>query len=81
MRILLYVLVMALVGAVVGYLLFARIEGNYIDINVLFGKRELLRDGILKVVGVDLEAIRTRIYFSAGVGAVIGAIMGASTRR
>jgi len=82
MRIIISILLFAAIAFGLGYYFFAQVgDGHFISIEALFFDRNLVGEFILKFGGIDLEAIRTKILISTGVGAVIGAIAGASSRK
>lgn len=82
LRIIISILLFAAIAFGLSYYFFAQVgDGQFISLKALFFDRNLLGEFILKFGGIDLEAIRTKILISTGIGAVIGAIAGASSRR
>ncbi|WP_439183279.1 hypothetical protein [Carboxylicivirga taeanensis] len=69
-----YVVVFAVLGLMIGYLFFGKIAGEYISVSTLIkpASNELLAFG-QKLSGVD--KIRSNIAICGGIGAVIGIII------
>jgi len=82
MRIIFSILLFAAIAFGIAYYFFAQVgDGQFISLKALFFDRNVVGEFILKFGGIDLEAIRTKILISTGVGAVLGAIVGASSQR
>ncbi|MBN1836942.1 MAG: hypothetical protein JW820_13895 [Spirochaetales bacterium] len=74
-KIIVLIIVLAVVGLVVGYLIFARTEGGYVSLKALLRPtRHVLDELVKKVTGI--ETIRKNILVSGGVGAVAGLVLG-----
>lgn len=68
-------IVLGLAGLVVGYFLYGKIVGEYVGIETLISpQRNALESAVQTVVGID--AMRTKILWSGGAGAVIGLVVG-----
>jgi len=68
------VVVLGIVGLVVGYFLFGKVAGSYIDIKSLI----MPTDSILGQLGNavrGVEGIRRNILISGGAGAVVGLVV------
>jgi hypothetical protein len=66
-----YALIFGLIGAAVGYFLFAKFGGQYIPVTDLFFHQK----GVINNIGDALTGgneIRQNIYIAGGIGAVIG---------
>ncbi len=73
-NIVLFIIIFAIIGLVAGYLIFGRIQGEYIDISLIFANEK----GIIKSFGRQLAGITTmkqNILISGGVGALIGFLL------
>jgi hypothetical protein len=79
-RTIVLIIVLAAVGLVVGYLIFARTEGGYISLKALLRPtRHLLDELVKKVTGI--ETMRRNILISGAVGAAAGLVLGVATGR
>jgi hypothetical protein len=73
-NVVLSIIVFAIIGLVVGYLIFGRIQGEYIDINLIFANEQ----GVIESFGRQLTGITTmkqNILISGGVGALVGFLL------
>jgi len=73
-RIITYTLVLAVIGLILGYFIFGRISGEYIEIRAIFTSS----DNVLESIGrsiTGLKEIKQNILISGGVGAVLGLII------
>lgn len=70
----LLIIVFAILGLIVGYLIFGRISGEYIDVDLIFRES---KSGIetfgRKISGI--ASMRQNILISGGVGAIVGLII------
>ena len=79
-RTIVLIIVLAAVGLVVGYLIFARTEGGYVSLKALLRPtRHLLDELVKKVTGI--ETMRRNILISGAVGAGVGLVLGLATGR
>lgn len=68
------VILFAIIGLVLGYLIFGRISGEYVDISTIFKSSSgALESFGRKVAGIS--KMRQNILISGGVGAVVGYIV------
>ena len=70
----LFIVVFAIIGLIVGYLIFGRISGEYVDLNLIFQQA----DSGIETFGRKLSGIATmkqNILISGGVGAVVGFVV------
>ncbi len=85
MRYLIFALVFGIVGLVVGYLIFARVQGNYVPVqNIFFPSGDFVRRlGQLfnTPLFADVEAIRKNILIMGAAGSVLGLVVGYATGR
>lgn len=68
------VILFAIVGLILGYLIFGRISGEYVDISTIFHSSS----GALESFGRKLAGItkmRQNILITGGVGAVVGYVV------
>ncbi len=68
------ILILAIIGLVIGYLLFGKIGGEYIDVSTIFSNS----GGDFGSFGrklTGISKIRNNILISGGVGAVIGVVL------
>ena len=58
-------------GLIVGYLIYGKIAGDYVSLSTIFSPSgNILESAAQSISGID--AIRTKILISGGVGALIG---------
>lgn len=85
MRYLIFALVFAFVGVVVGYLIFARVHGAYVPIkNIFFPAGDLVgKVGQLfsTPLFADVETIRKNILILGASGGAVGLVVAAITGR
>jgi len=68
------VILFAIVGLILGYLIFGRISGEYVDISTIFhGSSGALESFGRKLAGIT--KMRQNILISGGVGAVVGYVV------
>jgi hypothetical protein len=73
-RIIIFTIIFAVAGLVLGYLIFGRISGEYIEISAIFTSS----DNVLESIGrsiTGLKEIKQNILISGGVGAVLGLVI------
>lgn len=73
------VLFMAAIGLVVGYVIFGRLAGDYVSIDVIFRTPDDIFDRVTYSLA-DIESIRQNILISGAVGGVLGLIIGLFTK-
>lgn len=73
-RIIIYTLIFAVIGFVLGYLIFGRVSGEYIEIRAIFTSSENILESIGRSI-TGLKEIKQNILISGGVGAVAGLII------
>jgi hypothetical protein len=73
-RIIIFTIIFALIGFVLGYLIFGRISGEYIEIRAIFSSSENLLESIGRSI-TGLKEIKQNILISGGVGAVLGLVI------
>ncbi len=79
-RIILFTILLAAAGLVVGYLVFGRVAGQYLSISRLLQPAgNVLQDIAEQITGV--KKARRSILISAAVGAGLGLIVGVASRR
>lgn len=74
-RIVLYTVIFALIGLVLGYLIFGRIAGEYIEVRAIFTRSDNVLESIGRTIS-GLKEIKQNILISGGVGAAAGVIIG-----
>jgi hypothetical protein len=77
-RTIVLIIVLAVAGLVVGYLIFARTEGGYISIKALLRPTRHILDQLVKKV-TGIETMRRNILISGAVGAGAGLVLGLAT--
>lgn len=73
-RTLSFAIILGIAGLVVGYLVFGRIEGEYLNVTNIFFPSENLFGRIAD--RVVFREMRQNILISGGVGAVVGLVLG-----
>lgn len=76
MKAIVYLIIFGIIGLVVGYFLFARFGGHYVNVGDLFFNDK----GLIGQLGDAIsggEKIRQKIYISGAVGGVVGLLLGA----
>lgn len=74
-RIVIYAIIFTVLGLVLGYLIFGRIAGEYIEVRAIFTKSDNVLESIGRTI-TGLKQIKQNILISGGVGAVAGVIVG-----
>lgn len=75
-----YILIFAIIGLVVGYLIFGRIQGEYLALGTIFSSSENVLESVGRNIA-GLESIKQNILISGGVGALLGLIIRIFTAR
>jgi hypothetical protein len=73
-RTVIYTILFALIGLALGYLIFGRISGEYIEIRAIFSRSDNVLESIGRTI-TGLKEIKQNILISGGVGAVAGLIV------
>ncbi len=73
-RTIFFVIVFIVIGFVLGYLIFGRISGEYIELEAIFTKSENVLEKIGRSI-TGLREIKQNILISGGVGGVLGLII------
>lgn len=69
-----YILLFAIIGLVLGYFIFARINGEYLSIQTIFNAAANPIESFgRKITG--LQSIKQNIFISGGVGAAVGLVL------
>lgn len=74
-RIVLYTVIFAVIGLVLGYVIFGRISGEYVEIRAIFTRSDNILESIGRTI-TGLKEIKQNILIAGGVGAVAGLIIG-----
>jgi uncharacterized membrane protein YciS (DUF1049 family) len=70
----LLIILFAIIGLVLGYLIFGRISGEYVDIELIFQSSEsTIKSFGRKLTGIT--SMKQNILISGGVGAVVGLVI------
>jgi hypothetical protein len=70
----LLIVLFAIIGLVVGYLIFGRISGEYVSLDLIFQQSESgLESFGRKLAGI--ASMKQNILISGGVGAVVGFVI------
>ena len=73
-RIIIYTLVLAVIGLILGYLIFFLFSGEYIEIRAIFTSSENVLESIGRSI-TGLKEIKQNILISGGVGAIVGLVI------
>ncbi len=73
-RTLLFIIIFAVIGLVMGYLVFGRISGEYIDIDLIFSNSENVIESFGRRIA-GLKQMKQNILISGAGGALIGFII------
>ena len=69
-----YIVIFAIIGLIIGYLIFGRIQGEYLTLNTIFGNADNVIESLgRKVAG--LETIKQNILISGGAGGLLGFLL------
>jgi hypothetical protein len=79
-RIIIFVIVIGIIGLVVGYFIFGRIGGEYIQVKHLFEPAQNILEDIAESI-TGIQKARRNIWISGAVGAAIGLIVAVAARR
>lgn len=74
-RLIVFALVLGIVGLVVGYLIFGRIGGEFVQISTLFQTPDNLLSSVVQDFA-GITEIRQNILISGAVGAGLGIVAG-----
>lgn len=69
-----YILLFAIIGLVIGYLIFGRIQGEYLALDTIFSSSENILESMGRNI-TGIESIKQNIMISGGVGAMLGLIL------
>jgi uncharacterized membrane protein YciS (DUF1049 family) len=70
----LLIILFAIIGLVLGYLIFGRISGEYVDIELIFQSSEsTIKSFGRKLTGIT--SMKQNILISGGVGAIVGLVI------
>ena len=75
MKIIAYAVLFAVIGLIVGYLLYGRVNGSFLDPRKILSAPPI-SEADAAPAPVDLEKIRSRIYSGGLIGAVAGLLLG-----
>jgi len=75
MKILIWIVLLAVVGFGVGYAIYGRVGNDYLSINAIFLEPKSLLDTVA-VAALGTKKIRQAILASAAIGAGIGLVIG-----
>jgi len=76
----LFIIVFLIIGLVLGYLIFGRIAGEYVSLEVVFGQSENVLESIGRNIS-GLKEMKQNILISGGVGGVVGLILSLIRRK
>jgi hypothetical protein len=79
-RIVIFVVVIGLIGLVVGYFIFGRIGGEYIQVRHVFEPAQNVLEDIAESLA-GIQKARRNIWISGAVGAAVGLIVAVAARR
>lgn len=73
-RSIIFILVFLIIGVVLGYLVFGRIAGEYVSLDVIFSSSENVLESIGRNIS-GIEEMKQNILISGGAGGVLGLIL------
>lgn len=76
----LFILVFLIIGWVLGYLIFGRIAGEYVSLEVVFSQSESALESLGRNIS-GLKEMKQNIIISGGVGGVVGLILSLIRRK
>lgn len=79
-RIILLLIIIAVIGLVAGYLIFARTSSGYVSIQALISPSKNVLDDLVKSV-TGIKKIRQNILICGAVGAGVGLLVGLLTSK
>jgi MFS family permease len=79
-RVIIFSILLGVVGLVLGYLLFGKFAGEYIDISLLISDSDNLFKNIEKTIA-GVEEIRRKILIMGGAGFALGLLISIFFRR
>lgn len=68
------IIVFAVIGLVIGYLIFGRIGGEYVSLNAIFGANSNALESFGRKLS-GLTQIKQNILISGAVGAILGLVI------
>lgn len=69
-----FILVFIIIGLVLGYLIFGRISGEYVGIDLIFSSSDNALESFGRNIS-GLEEMKQNILISGGAGGVLGLIL------
>lgn len=69
-----YILIFAIIGLIIGYLLFGKIAGEYVNLKTIFSSSQ----NVLESFGRNISGItsmKQNILISGGIGAILGFVI------
>ena len=76
----LFIIVFVIIGLVLGYLIFGRIGGEYVDLQTIFSESENALESIGRNIA-GLKKMKQNILISGGAGGVLGLILSLIRRK
>ena len=76
----LFIFVFIIIGLILGYLIFGRIAGEYVDLKIVFSQSENALESIGRNIA-GLEQMKQNILISGGAGGVLGLILSLIRRK
>jgi len=75
-----YIIIFAIIGLIIGYLFFGKVAGDYISIKAIFSSA----DNPFETLGRNISGLskmKQNILICGGVGAVLGGIISLARRK
>lgn len=79
-RTIILIVVFIVIGLIFGYLIFGRMAGEYVSLDVIFSQSENALESIGRNIA-GLEQMRQNILISGGVGGIVGLILSLIRRK
>lgn len=73
-KLVIYILLFGIIGLIIGYLLFGKMGGEYINVKVIFNSSKSAIESFGRNVS-GLAKIKQNILISGGIGAVLGLVI------
>ncbi|MCK5168705.1 MAG: hypothetical protein KAQ75_02410 [Bacteroidales bacterium] len=73
-KLVIYILLFGIIGLIIGYLLFGKIGGDYINVKVIFNSSKNAIESFSRNIS-GLAKIKQNILISGGIGAVLGLVI------
>lgn len=73
-RTIIFILIFIIIGLVLGYLIFGRIAGEYVSLDVIFSSSENALESFGRSIS-GIQEMKQNILISGGAGGILGLIL------